>query len=136
MTMTLAATSTHPTAIELLRAYLDNIQDPDKIASLFAEDGVIELPPIKMRAQGPDTIRGFLQGLLTKVPTFGFKNTKVWIETPDKVFAEYSVEALVADTGKTYRQTYSGLLIAENGRIKLIREALDTAEAARAFSKD
>ena len=124
------------TAIELLYAYLDNIQYPDKIASLFADDGVIELPPIKIRAQGPDTIRGFLQGLLKKIPTFGFKNTKVWIETPDKVFAEYSVEAVVTETGKTYRQTYAGLLIAENGRIKLIREALDTAEAARAFSKD
>ncbi|MGX9425603.1 MULTISPECIES: nuclear transport factor 2-like protein [Bradyrhizobium] len=41
----------------------------------------------------------------------------------------------MTDTGKTYRQTYAGLLIAEPGRIKLLREALDTAEAARAFSK-
>ena len=40
------------------------------------------------------------------------------------------------DTGKIYNQTYCGVLIAVNGRIQLLREALNTAEAARAFSKD
>jgi ketosteroid isomerase-like protein len=42
----------------------------------------------------------------------------------------------VVDTGKIYQQTYAGLLIAEGGKIRLLREALDTAAAARAFSKD
>ena len=56
-------------------------------------------------------------------------------EARHEVAAEYSVEALVADTGKTCKQTYSDALIAEDGRIKLLREVLDTAEAARAFNK-
>ena len=77
-----------------------------------------------------------LSGLLAKVPDFRFKDFKVWIDTPDKVLGEYSVEAVVVDTGKMYRQTYAGVLIAEGGKIKLLREALDTAAAARAFSKD
>ncbi len=129
-------TNSKTTAIQLLRAYHDNIQNPDQAAALFADDGVVELPTVKARAQGRDAIRGLVQGLLKKIPDFRFKNIQVWIETPDKVFAEYSVEALVPDTGKIYKQTYAGVLIAEGGRIKLLREALDTAEAARAFSKD
>lgn len=124
------------TASELLRAYLDSIRDPHAAAALFAEDGVLELPWVKVRAEGPAAVAALIAGLLAKVPDFGFRNLKIWIDTPDRVFAEYQVEALVADTGKTYRQTYAGLLIAEAGRIRLLREALDTAESARAFSKD
>jgi ketosteroid isomerase-like protein len=97
---------------------------------LFADDGVLELPWVKARAQGPAAIEKLIAGILVKVPEFQFKNIKFWIETPDKAFAEYEVEAAVVDTGKIYRQTYAGLLIAQNGKIKLLREALDTAAAA------
>jgi ketosteroid isomerase-like protein len=124
------------TALELLQAYQDNIRTPAAAAALFAEDGVLELPTVKAHAQGPAEIEKLISGLLAKVPDFRFKNFKVWIDTPDKAFGEYSVEALVVDTGKIYQQTYAGLLIAEGGKIRLLREALDTAAAARAFSKD
>ncbi len=123
-------------ATELLQRYLQSIRNPAAAAALFAEDGVLELPWVNAHVQGPAAIEGLLAGLLAKVPDFGFQNLRFWIQTPDRVFAEYQVEALVLDTGKTYRQTYAGVLIAENGKIKLLREALDTAEAARAFSKD
>ncbi len=72
--------------------------------------------------------RQLISGLLAKIPDFRFKDFKLWIDTPDGVFGEYAVEARVIDTGKLYRQTYAGLLIAEGGKIKLLREALDTAE--------
>lgn len=124
------------TALELLQAYLDNIQDPATAAALFADDGVLEIPTVHVRAQGPDAIGQQLADLLVKIPDFRFKDFKVWIDTPDRVFGEYSVEALVVGTGKVYRQTYAGLLIAEDGKIKLLREALDTAAGARAFSVD
>lgn len=123
------------TALELLQAYLANIRTPAVAAALFAEDGVIELPTVKAHAQGPAAIEALVSGLLFKIPDFRFKDLKVWIDTPDRVFGEYAVEAVVAETGKLYRQTYAGLLVAEGGKIKLLREALDTAEAARAFSK-
>ena len=124
------------TALELLNAYLDNIQDPAAAAASFAEDGILELPTVNARAVGPAQVQGLVAGLLKRVPDFRFKDLRVWIDTPDKVFAEYSVEAVVADTGKVYRQTYAGVLIAENGKIKRLREALDTAAAAAAFKKD
>jgi len=123
-------------ALELLQSYLDNIRTPAASAALFAEDGVLELPTVQARARGAAAVEALISGLLAKVPDFRFKDLKVWIDTPDKVFAEYSVEALVVGTGKVYRQTYAGVLIAEGGRIKLLREALDTAAAARAFSTD
>lgn len=124
------------TAPQLLRTYLAGIQTPAAAASLFASDGVLELPWIHVRAQGPEAIEALIAGLLKKVPTFGFKNIRFWIETPEKAFAEYDVEAALADSSKIYRQTYAGLLIAENGKIRLLREALDTAAAAKAFQLD
>ena len=128
--------SSSRTATELMHAYHDSIQDPARAGALFADDGVLELPWVKARAQGPEAVSGLVAGLLKKVPEFRFKNVQFFIQTPDKIYAEYQVEAPVVDTGKIYNQTYCGVLIAENGRIKLLREALNTAEAARAFSKD
>lgn len=88
----------------------------------------------KRPCAGPAAIEKLVAGILLRVPDFRFKDVKFWIETSAKVFAEYGVEALVVDTGKMYRQTYAGLLLAENGRIKLLREALDTVAAEQAFS--
>ncbi|WP_238328142.1 hypothetical protein [Paraburkholderia mimosarum] len=50
------------------------------------------------------------------------------------MFAEYEVEALVPSTGKIYRQMYAGRLVARDGKISLLREALDTVAAADAFA--
>ena len=124
------------TAKQLLLAYLTRIQNPSLASELFAEDGVLELPTINVRVRGPSGVAALVSGLLKKVPDFKFGEPTFYIETPDRVFAEYSVDAVVADTGKTYAQTYAGVLIAENGRIKLLREALDTAAAAQAFNKN
>ena len=123
-------------ATELLTAYLSKIQDPAGAAALFADDGMIELPWVNARAQGPVAIEAFLRGLLAKVPDFRFRNIRIWIQTPDQAFGEYDVEALVPATGKTYPQTYAGRLVAEHGKIKLLRESLDTVAASWAFSKD
>ena len=123
-------------ATQLLTAYLSEIQDPAAAAALFADDGVIELPWVNARAQGPAAIEKFIAGLLAKVPDFRFQNIRIWIQTPDQAFGEYDVEALVPSTGKTYRQSYAGRLVAENGKIKLLRESLDTLAASQAFSKD
>jgi ketosteroid isomerase-like protein len=123
-------------AKELLETYLSSIQNAEAAAALFADDGVVELPTVNARAQGPTAIQRFLTGLLVKVPDFRFENVRIWIETPDRVFGEYDAQGHVVSSGKPYRQTYAGLLIAEHGKIKLLREALDTLAASRAFSTD
>ncbi|XXT23999.1 nuclear transport factor 2 family protein [Sorangium sp. So ce429] len=123
-------------AKELLLAYLDNVRQPSVAAALFADDGVLEVPTAHVVAQGPAAVRDLLTNLLGRIPDFRLKDAKIWIETPDRVFAEYSVEAQVPATGKLYKQTYAGLLIALDGKITLLREALDTAAAAAAMTPD
>ena len=122
-------------ASEVLEAYLNNVRTPKISASQFAEDGVLELPWIKTYARGPAEVEKLLTGLLARVPDFSFKNLTYFIQTPDKVAAEYQVEALVPDTGKIYKQTYAGVLHAENGKIKLLHENLNTLAGSEAFSK-
>jgi ketosteroid isomerase-like protein len=123
-------------AKELLHTYHSSIQTPRAAAALFADDGVVELPTINARAQGPVEIERFFTSLLAQVPDFRFENVRIWIDTPDRVFAEYDAEAHVVSTGKPYKQTYAGLLVPEHGKIKLLREALDTLAASRAFTTD
>lgn len=126
------------TPAQLLNAYLDNIQNPAAAAALFAEDGVLELPSLgpNVRAVGPVAIEAFIGGLLKNVPDFRFKDVQLFIETADQAFGEYSVEAKVLSTGKLYQQTYAGRLVAKDGKITLLREALDTLAASKAFTPD
>lgn len=123
-------------ASELLEAYLNNVATPKISASQFAENGVLELPWVNAHARGPAEVEKLLVGMLAKVPDFRFKNLTYFIQTADKVAAEYHVEALVPATGKIYRQTYAGVLLAEDGKINLLHETLDTLVASQAFSKD
>lgn len=127
-------------AVQLFQMYLESIQSPRVAASLFANDGALELPyleslGITSRAQGNQAIESFISSLLTKVPDFKFRNVRFLIDTPAQAFAEYSVEALVPATGRIYRQMYAGRLVARNGHIQLLRESLDTVAAATAFTQ-
>lgn len=121
------------TAPQLLQAYLDNFGNPSKIASLFTEDGAIELPYLQSlgmgyRTEGQANIEKMITGLLKQAPDFRFINIKILIETPEQVFAEYEVDTLF--DGKPYRQLYMGRLLSENGRIKLLREGMDSLAVA------
>ena len=116
------------TAKELLQAYHSSIQNPGAAASLFAADGAIELPYLaslgqSWRSEGPENIKNMIAGILKMAPDFKFINIKYYIETPDQVFAEYEVDCLL--NGKPYKQLYMGRLVAENGKIKLLREAMN-----------
>ena len=124
------------TAKELLISYLENINYPDAVVELFADDATIELPYLKSLGmrwqwQGKQTLHDFLKGLPVMFPGFEFENIRVHIDTLDQVFGEYDASCIVASTGLAYHQSYMGWLVAENGKIKLLREGLDLAVAAR-----
>lgn len=124
-------------ARELLLAYTSNISDPAAAASLFADDGALELPyleslGIPSGGVGPEAIRDFIANLLEAVPDFGFDTVDIMIDSGDQVFGEWSVERTTV-TGRLFTQTYAGRLVAENGKIKLLRESLDLVRAARAM---
>lgn len=127
------------TAVQLLQNYLESIQDPKTAAALFAADGLLELPWLQTLglphcAKGPAEIESFISGLLVKVPNFRFRNIQFFIDTPTQAFGEYSVETALAGSDRIYKQTYAGRLVAEEGKIKLLRESLDTLAAWRAFN--
>jgi ketosteroid isomerase-like protein len=130
---------TTTTAKELLLGYLSDINDADKVIGLFADDATIELPYLKSLGlpwqwQGKEVIYNFLKNLPNIFPGFVFENIRVHIDTPDQAFGEYEVHCTVASTGRLYNQNYMGRLVAENGKIKLLREALDMAQVAKSMA--
>jgi hypothetical protein len=123
----------------LLLEYLASIRDPERAASLFAEDGVFELPYLRSLGVGPRYVgRGEITALLSQLlklyPNFAFapEDIHILIETPEKTFAEYVAHARSAATGRTLHQLFSGYVVAEAGQIKLIREMLNPLAMAQA----
>jgi len=123
----------------LLLEYLASVRDPERAASLFAEDGVFELPflrslGVKPRYTGRREITGLVHKLLEIYPNFAFSpdETRVLIETPEKTFAEYVAHGRAAATGRTAHQLFTGYLVAEAGEIKLLRETFNPLTMAQA----
>lgn len=129
------------TAGQLLQTYLDAISagDMEKAIALFADDGAVEFPyfgsvNLPTRFQGSEALRQFFAPVVNGADNFKFKNIKIFPgEDQNHVSGEYEVNAVIKNTGRRYRQLYGGRLIAENGKIKLLREFCDTVEVARAM---
>jgi ketosteroid isomerase-like protein len=129
------------TAKQLLEAYLAAISagEMEKAIALFAKDGGIEFPyfgsvNLPIRYEGPEALRRFFAPVVDGADNFKFKNIKIFPgEDENHVSGEYEVDAVIKSTGRRYRQLYGGRLIAENGKIKLVREFCDTVEVARAM---
>jgi len=123
----------------LLLEYLASIRDPERAASLFANDGVFELPflrslGVESRYRGRREVNALVQQLLTIYPNFAFApaDIHVLIETPEKTFAEYVAHARAAATGRTVHHLFTGYLVAEAGNIKLLRETFNPLAMAQA----
>ena len=123
----------------LLLEYLSSVRDPEHLASLFAEDGTLELPflrslGVEPRHTGRGEIAGLIHQLLKLYPDFAFgpHDTRVLIETPEKTLAEYVGHGRAAATGRTLHQLFSGYLEAKEGEIKLLRESFNPLAMAQA----
>ena len=120
--------------------YLSSFRDPEKAASLFAEDGVLELPylsslRVEPRYVGRDRIAGSLTWVLSAYPDWEFRpeDVTVLIDTPDQAFAEYIAHATAAKTGRKVHHLFMGRAVVEDGQITLLREALNVLAAAQAL---
>ena len=127
----------------LLLEYLDSVRHPGRAASLFAEDGVFELPflrslGVEPRYTGRDEITALVTRLLELYPNFAFApdETRILIETPDKTFAEYVAHGRAAATGRTAHHLFTGYLVAQAGEIKLLRETFNPLAMAQAQLPD
>ena len=123
----------------LLLNYLASVRDPERASSLFADDGVFELPflpslGVEPRYIGRREISALVHKLLEIYPNFAFApdDTRILIETPEKTFAEYVGRGRVASTGRTAHHLFTGYLVAEAGRIKLLRESFNPLTMAQA----
>src|SRR5882762_2110947 len=123
----------------LLLDYLASVRDPERAASLFADDGVFELPflrslGVEPRYTGRREITTLVRKLLEIYPDFAFapQDTRILIETPEKTFAEYEAHARAAATGRTAHHLFAGYLVAEAGKIKLLRESFNPLTMAQA----
>jgi len=118
-----------------------SFRDPKKAAEMFAEDGAFEMPylatfGVPSQYKGRGAIAGFFQFVRDLFPGFELENIKVLIDTPEQVFGEYEFTAVSSKTGRSVHQLFFGRLVAENGKIRLLREALNSFEVARATVPD
>jgi ketosteroid isomerase-like protein len=117
------------------------IRDPQKAADMFTQDGAFEMPYLATfgyatKYKGREAIAGFFRFVRDLYPDFEFENVQVLIDTPEQVFAEYEFTAVSSKTGREIHQHFFGRLVAENGKIKLLREALNSFEVARTTVQD
>ena len=123
----------------LLLEYLASDGDPERAVSLFAEDGAFELPFLRSlgvapRYAGRSEITALLHKLHEIYPDFAFApdETRILIETPEKTFTEYVGHGRAAATGRTAHHLFTGYLVAEAGKIKLLRESFNPLTMAQA----
>ena len=122
------------TAKQLLQAYIDG--SAQESAALFAEDGALELPyladlGVEPRYESPKNIGAFLSFLHEQMyPGFKFVDVKIYIDTADQAFGEYTIHQKSGISGKDVHQRFFGHCIAADGKIMLLREALNVLAAA------
>src|ERR1700678_502419 len=128
------------TAKQLLQAYID--RSAMEAAERFAEKGERELPyladlGVDPRYEGPRNVGTFLTFLHEKMyPNFKFVDVKIYIDTPDQAFGEYTIRQKSGISGKDVHQRFFGHCIAESGKIVLLREALNVIAAADGMFPD
>ena len=124
----------------LLLEFLAAVTHGQDAATLFAEDGALELPflhslGIPWRHRGRQAIRelqGQLAGLYVDSGVLP-EDTIVLIDTPEQVFAEYIDHTTARATGRTLHHMFAARLVAEHGLITLVRESLNVVAAAQAL---
>jgi hypothetical protein len=122
------------TAKQLLQAYIDGTAQ--QAAALFAGNGALELPyladlGVPPRYEGPQAIETFLTFLHEKMyPGFKFVDVKIYIDTPDQAFGEYTIHQKSGISGRLVHQRFFGHCVAAGGKIVLLREALNLLAAA------
>ena len=124
------------TAKELLEEFTAaSFRDPKQAAEMFTDDGAFEMPYLESfglpgRYEGREAIEGFFRFVRELYPDMDLKNITVMIDTPEQAFAEYEFTAPSSKTGRTIHQLFFGRLVAEHGKIKLLRESVNLVELA------
>ena len=98
--------------------------------------GALELPyladiGVEPRYESPGNIGHFLTFLHdTMYPGFKFVDVQIYIDTPDQAFGEYTIHQKSGISGKLVHQRFFGHCVVADGKIVLLREALNVLAAA------
>jgi ketosteroid isomerase-like protein len=127
-------------APELLHAHFHKMRT-DFVAwcALYADDAVMEYPygayaGVSSPLKGIAAISKSVKGFLDDVRDFQIEVSKVYrVEGEDAVFAEFTARATVISTGRPYNQSYILYLLAQDGKIAVLREYFDAPRVIEAF---
>ncbi len=130
-----------PTSTDLLAEFFDCLRDfdrsIDRCADLFADDGVFEFPyfitlGMPWRFEGKAAVREVLKLIGSHFESFTLSNIEInAMKDGDGLFVQYHSDTVLKGTDRTYAQDYVSQLIAENGKIKRLREYLNVISTAR-----
>lgn len=122
----------------VLRAVFDAIgaADVDRLAELYAEDYVLDMPyakPAPAHIEGRDVV---LPYLARAFETFRFRLTITAVDelVGGDLVAEYTSEGTVVPTGKRYANSYVGIWRFRDGQVVSTKEWYDPMISAEALS--
>jgi ketosteroid isomerase-like protein len=128
---------------ELLTTFFDCLRDfensIERCLDLFADDGVFEFPYFAVlgmptRFEGKTELRQVLGIIGARFSTFTVSDIEIHeVNVGDALFVRYHTDAFIDGTERVYAQDYVTQLIAENGKIKVLREYFNVIKTARAL---
>ncbi|MDJ0748186.1 MAG: nuclear transport factor 2 family protein [Woeseiaceae bacterium] len=129
---------------DVVRAFLASLEEKDmeKLASLWADDAVQDMPYSPeghpRRVVGREDLVDLYSGWPANSGAADFTSQLVFypMQDPETVFVEFKGDVEVIPTGRGYKQTYGGVFHVVNGKIRLFREYFDPVPFAWAFGMD
>lgn len=128
---------------ELINAFFDCLRDfensIERCLDLFADDGVFEFPYFAVlgmptRFQGKAELRQVLGMIGAHFKAFTISDVEIHeVKDGDALFVRYHTDTFIDGTERVYAQDYVSQLMAENGKIKVLREYLNVIKTARAL---
>lgn len=129
------------TSRELLNSFFDCLTDLDnsidRCVDLFADDGVFEFPYFSVlgmptRFAGKAEIRHVLEVINSHFFAFTISQIEIHeLKQADALFVRYHSDGFIDRSERVYAQDYVSQLVAEGGKIKLLREYLNVINTAR-----
>jgi ketosteroid isomerase-like protein len=130
-----------PTSRELIEQFFDCLRNldssVDRCVALFADDGVFEFPyfttlGMPSRFVGKVAVREVLEIIRAHFVAFTLSNIEIHaVKDSDSIFVRYHSDTMLNGTERAYAQDYVSQLVAENGKIKLLREYMNVISTAR-----
>ncbi len=114
--------------VAVIEGYFSAIaaQDPERVATFYTDDYVLELPYHKpnepLVVHGRETVVEYLELILARQRMKLQLSGVHAVPDEDLLIAEYSSEGEFTDTGAPYRNLYVGYFYFEGERLRRLRE--------------